>query len=457
MSLMMKTPPLAIHGAAVYPYSPELHARYKLESRFEDEFEVCIKRESELWLPRRFAGPGETIDLRTKGVSHEFTTNFTASNPDQARVVGEMRNLLTLGRSHIVQAPTGYGKTYVGAAAVGHVQRRALILTTKEDLMGQWREALRNVLDLPDSMIGDWRGDVMPNPEQPIAIGLVQSVLKGPARYPKWMFDQWGLVIADEVHRMGADQFSQAMWWLPAELRLGLSATPYRKDGKEIVFHAHIGDIEVIGEQETLIPKVIVEHMPWKCPRRARKVNGKLVIDRVPHKAGRTMHILKSIEQCEKTTIKVTKFVRLAYAKGRTIVVFSDTMNHLKVLRASILKSGVKEEDTGWYVGLDSGVYTGGKKEKEKQRDKAKTAKVMFATYKMCSEGTNIPWLDTAVLAAPRGDVNQIVGRIRREYPGKQEPLVYQPAYMDSPVFASYVGQNLKWYQSLGAKVLVYR
>lgn len=458
MSLLMKTAPLAMHGGAVYPYSQELADRYHLESRFEEPYDLCLQQGSELWLPRRLA-PAGGADLREDGKAYSFKVKFTPKHADQARVVAESCNLLTVGKSHIVQAPTGYGKTYVGARLAGHVGRYTLALTTKEDLLNQWRKAARDVLGLPDDLIGEWRGDVLPRPDQPFVVALVHSVMKGFDRYPAWLFKQFGFVICDEVHRMGADQFSQAMWWLPARLRLGLSATPSRKDGKDVVFISHIGDVDVIGTQETLIPKVIMEHMPWKCPRRTvmDKKTKKIKLERVPHKAGRTMHILKTIASDVATTVKIAKFTRLAYEKGRTTIVFSDTMDHLRILRASILKSGVPESDTGWYVGLDSGVYFGSKVQREKTREQAKIKRVMFATYKMCSEGTDIPWLDTAVLAGPRGDVNQIVGRIRREYEGKKEPLVYHPVYKDSPVFSSYAATCLRWYKSLGAKVLVYR
>lgn len=456
---LYSTPPLIMHGGAVFPWSQLLQDRYTVEDRFEEEYELFTRQGDELWLPRRLATGTPELDLRTAGIPAEYAVTFTAKHEDQARVVAESKNLITLGRSHIVQAPTGYGKTYVGCALIGHTQRRALVLTTKEDLIKQWREAARNTLGLTDDQIGEWRGDVVPQKHQPFVIGLVHSVLKGPARYPQWMFDQFGVVMADEVHRMGADTFTQAMWWLPARLRLGLSATPYRKDGKDVVFQSHIGDIEVVGEQETLIPTVIMEHTAWKCPRRIvkDKKTGRERMERVAHKPGRVMHIVKTMAVDTRRNVLVAKFVRLAYEKGRTIVVFADTMEHLKAMRVAILASGVKEKDTGWYVGLDADVYEMPRKQREAAREKAKLARVIFATYKMFSEGTDLPWLDTCVLGSPRGDVNQIVGRIRREYPDKKVPLVYDPVDMDSSVFAAYAKNRMNWYSSLGAKVNVYR
>lgn len=455
----IKDTPTLLHGAAVYPYCAKLADRFTLEDRFEEEFCLFRKDGEDIWLPRRFAATAPEVDLRTDGLPADFANHFEPRNSDQARVVNEMCTLLAAKRSHIVQAPTGYGKTYIGCAAAAFVNRHTLVLTTKEDLMGQWREAARNVLGLTDDQIGEWRGDTVPHESQPFVVALVHSVLKGPTRYPEEVFKRFGFVIPDEVHRMGADQFSQAMWWLPARLRMGLSATPYRKDGRDVVFRSHIGDIEVVGEQETLIPKVIMEHTGWKCPRRIVRhpTTKKESLQRVPHKAGRTMHIFKHMAQDVVRNVKMTKFVRLAYEKDRDIIVFSDTMAHLQVMYDYIVKSGVPKHDIGWYVGLDAKVYSGSKKDREGQREAAKVRRVKLATYKMCSEGTDIPWMDTCVLGAPRSDVNQIVGRIRREYEGKKVPLVYDPVDSDSPVFASYAAQRIKWYRSLGATLKMYR
>lgn len=467
MGLMMKTPPLAVHGAAVYPFSEALRDRYILDSAFggdgkEDDgtFELGMRHGDEYWLPRGCAGQGPTQDLQEDGEHYAYKVTFEPQHDDQARVVAEMLMHLDEGTSHIVQAPTGYGKTYLGAVAIGHLQKSALILTTKEDLMPQWREALRNVLGLTDDQIAYWRGDKTPPPEAPVVVALVQSVLKGPVRYPEWMFKGYGLVISDEVHRMGADTFTSAMWWLPARLRLGLSATPKRSDGKDVVFHNHIGPVLVVGQQETLVPKVIMEHMPWKCPRRAKKnkKTGKVMIARIPHKAGRITHMLPFIANDRATSIKIAKFMRLAYIRGRCNVVFADTMQHLHALHDIAIEYGVKPADIGWYVGLTADVYKHlPAKQRSDFRDGQAKKKLIFATYKMCSEGTNKPWWDTATLAGPRGDINQIAGRIRRHWEGKQDPLLYIPVYRDSPVFSSYANNAIKWLKSIGAVVKVYR
>ena len=116
------------------------------------------------------------------------------------------------------------------------------------------------------------------------------------------------------------------------------------------------------------------------------------------------------------------------------------------------------DEDIGYYVGVTSGgasPYTGNLKERKRQRDQAKAKPVILATYAMASEATDIPWLDACVLATPRSDVVQIIGRIRREYPDKKQPVVLDLVDDDSRIFKAYWVKRYRWYKSLGCEIKV--
>ena len=39
---------------------------------------------------------------------------------------------------------------------------------------------------------------------------------------------------------------------------------------------------------------------------------------------------------------------------------------------------------------------------------------VLFATYQLVSEGTDIPTLNTLIMASPKKEVEQVIGRIQR-------------------------------------------
>jgi superfamily II DNA or RNA helicase len=100
----------------------------------------------------------------------------------------------------------------------------------------------------------------------------------------------------------------------------------------------------------------------------------------------------------------------------------------------------------------DMAYYVGGMKEKE--RALAKQKRVLFATYAMTAEATDIPRLDTAVLATPRANVLQPVGRILREYEGKPQPVVYDLVDTSIPLLMGYKSKRQTEYFKLKATIL---
>ncbi len=382
-----------------------------------------------------------------------YDHRFTPRTPEQARVSERGRQMLLDGRSFILRAPTGWGKTVVGCSLISAPQRRTLVITTKEDIIKQWVDAAIKVLGLARDDVGLWCGDSVPRDDQPLVVGLVQSIMKGPERYPGVDYASFGLVVCDEVHRMGAEHFSQAMWWFPGRLRLGLSATPYRKDGREQVFLGHIGQVELTATQQTLVPRVVVRSSDWRVPRVVR--DGKLI--RLPHTAGKLGHVNKLLGRHEPRNRMIARFVFTAYGRGRNTVVFSDSIDHLRRLHAAFRAHGVRDADIGYYVGITQGgvdsVYAGGKKDRVAQREADKLKRVVLATYQMASEATDVPQWDTCVLAVPRSDVVQIVGRIRREHPGKGIPVVLDILDADSPIYERFHRSRVRWYRSIGCDI----
>jgi hypothetical protein len=96
----------------------------------------------------------------------------------------------------------------------------------------------------------------------------------------------------------------------------------------------------------------------------------------------------------------------------------------------------------GMYVGATT-VAERATREREKHRP------ILFTTYAMMGEGTDIDWLDTCILA----QVTQPIGRIRRAYPDKKPPIVMDLIDEDSPVFKNYAKSRSRWYASIGCTV----
>jgi RNA polymerase primary sigma factor len=131
------------------------------------------------------------------------------------------------GRRGVVEAVTGTGKTAVGIYAAADAAERGLrcyVLVPGRDLLDQWYSKL--VSELPDLKIGrfgDRWADTLRNHD--VIVGTVQSS----CRNPMLPNGHRGLLIADEVHRYGADKYALALEPAFGE-RLGLTATYERED-----------------------------------------------------------------------------------------------------------------------------------------------------------------------------------------------------------------------------------
>ena len=88
--------------------------------------------------------------------------------------------------------------------------------------MNQWEERIKQFL--PEARIGYFYGPVCDLEDKDIIIGMLQSLsLKD---YKPSLFHDIGFTIFDEVHKVGAEQFSKALLRVSSKYMLGLSATP---------------------------------------------------------------------------------------------------------------------------------------------------------------------------------------------------------------------------------------
>lgn len=447
----MPTKPLAgalsVAAAAVYPYSEELEKFGARVDRYGEKYTVHrvvgAGAHRRVWLPRNYAIKS-TQNYMVEGLDVAFTSNFVPRNVEQGFLPVRAANLLLEGKSFLFESATGSGKTYMAMDIIARVGKKTIVVVTREDIAEQWAIAARSVLGLKDSEIGYIQADKYDTSGKKIVIAMIQS-LSRENRYPTTIFQEMGLAIFDECHRVSSEFFSQACYAIPARLRLGLSATPHRKDGRDEVLHAHIGEVRVRGTQMPMIPRVIAISSPWEVPFIRKMTPSGPTMVPLPHSAGKCMHIFKMMSKHKGRNQLIAQFVADAYKKGRTILVQSDLLEHLDTLTMMFQTAGIPPSEIGHYA---RGLTT-------PQREEIKKKRVIVATYAMTKEGVDIAVLDTLVMATPKSDVVQIAGRILRALDGKKEPVVLDIIDWSSSVFNGYWGSRKKWYASLGVEVVV--
>jgi len=441
MNLTISNPPLVIHGSAVFEDSKWLRNRLTFKSPFEEDPIKLYKLlpDGMLGVPRgvvKWHPDDSVLDKRKVGYKVNFDVNWTPRNTNQVKFVTKSVQLLKEGENFIAQAYTGFGKTVCGSVILGDIGRKTLIVVTKEDIRDQWIKGLKMVLGLTDDEIGIIQGKKREVEDKKVVIAMIQTLYKAESKAD---FESFGLILWDEVHRLGADLFQETAWLFPAKLRLGLSATPRRRDGKDVIFLAHIGPVRVKFEGSLYKPRVFKIGTGWSVPHYMK--NGVHIPMR--HEPGKIMHVLKKMSFDADRNHRIVKLLKRAYDAGRIIILFSELKAHLQTLMGYASLEGIPDDDMALYVGGLSAT----------QRMEAQRKQVLFATYAYTSEGSDIPWLDCLFMATPRSNIEQIVGRILREYPDKKRPLIFDFVDFGSLVLKNYSISRDRFYKKIDSDI----
>jgi superfamily II DNA or RNA helicase len=244
--------------------------------------------------------------------------------------------------------------------------------------------------------------------------------------------------IVSNCHHMGAEVFSRCMMKVNTTYTLGLSGTMERKDGLTKVFEMFIGPVvhkeKTESEHSVLVKGIVynVDDEEFNETQYDYKGNPKFstMISKLCSYNHRSEFILR-IVQAELELNPEQQIMILAHNKS-LITYLHDAIDHRKIGGGSV------------------GYYIGGMKEAALKQSESK--KIIIATYAMASEGLDIKTLTSLILASPKTDVCQSVGRILRQK--HSSPLVID--IIDShDIFMSQWYKRRKYYKSQNYKILV--
>jgi superfamily II DNA or RNA helicase len=232
--------------------------------------------------------------------------------------------------------------------------------------------------------------------------------LAGTRKYPA-LFYRWpGLMIVDELHRIGAASWAPTPGLFPAKWRLGITATPRRKDGADKVFFYHVGKKLFIAKEKRLGFKV-------------RRVNTKFKLVKTSNfNSNLAPPSLILTFLCASTFRNqvICEQLVLAVQAGRKILVLSERLKHLHDLEEMFRGMWTPDKGNKPTIGYHVGGMT------EDALSAARECDVVLATSQFAAEGLDIPELDTLFLTTPLSDIEQATGRILRPAEGKKDPVV---------------------------------
>ena len=365
--------------------------------------------------------PGFPIDLKWKGTPRKGQEEFWEVF---------LEALSEDGLGAIAPAAGGFGKTVVATKIISRINRTTLVVVHKEKLRDQFVTACETFLGITPGIIQgpncDYKG-------HKVCIAMIQSLYQ--KDYGQDFYNYWGLVVTDETHRIAAPTFLDAIQKIPAKYRIGLTATPRRGDRMEDVFFWNIGDIGAVGRGQYLDCSVYVVEWSPTFPDSAYNFRGRPILGK----------LITALSKDESRTAMICRLVADATRKGRKSIILSDRVAHLEDFKDR-LSRGFRAAGDSYTVEIFG---SGSTKAKVAQRGRAEKADVTLSTWPMLSEGSDLPAKDTIILATPKADVEQAVGRIRRLFKGKKMPMVLD-INDDIPMLKGFARKRLRFFQQPG-------
>lgn len=324
--------------------------------------------------------------------------------PGQREFMAKTHEAATDFYSVLIKAETGTGKTVVSLNEGAELGRRVGILVPLERLMKQWVRQVHDVLGVPMDRIGlvvgpkcQWQRDVV--------IMMMKSVAM--REYPEEFYSGFGTMITDEVHNTGASLNSQVQGLFNARHKLALTATDERRDGSDRVYYSYYGTPAFTQSMKGVPTEV---HTLYHTSSHPITGNSK------------TARLIGLAYDKDRNRI----FSRVAkhwYDKGHCPLFLTEHTRHAEILRKDFLRAGIPENHLGMYTGsmMEGGVSQDITPEYLDWVEKK--ARVIIATFGMMKEGIDIPRLDRGMDCSPRSEFEQVLGRIRRRWDGKDKAV----------------------------------
>ena len=301
---------------------------------------------------------------------------------------------------------TGTGKTVTAVSDAKRLGKRTLFLAHTKELVFQAYDCFKELW--PEVSVGRYVEGYR-EADAHVVCGSIQSIVQNIGAFSP---DDFGYLIIDECHHGTADTYQKIMSYFDPEFTLGLTATPERSDGEDLlsIFQnvAHKLDLKTAVELGTLVPVRCIR-IATNIDLRDVRINGfrynALDLESKIMIPGRNQLIVDTY--CE-------------YVKGKPTVVFCTSVKHAQEL-ASLFQAN----------GVDAHSVSGSTKPAERKRILEQYEQGIIPVLCACdllNEGWDSPHTQVLFMARPTMSKTiymQQLGRGMRKCPGKQFLMVF--------------------------------
>ncbi|GAB4142365.1 MAG: hypothetical protein Fur0037_09530 [Planctomycetota bacterium] len=374
-----------------------------------DSLRSRIQRERRLGLDIDLAEPAKLLTWMKN--SPEYSPSARKLRPYQQQASERLRDaLIDTGRGQLVLA-TGLGKTVIMAETVASLLRdgrvlgnRILVLAHTCPLVDQliqafWFQLPRSV---PTHRFADQE---VPAYWDGIIFATIQSVSNNLDGMP-----EFGLVVVDEAHHIGAATFQAAIDSLRPQMLAGVTATPWRGDGYDIdrllgppLVRVGISEGLQAGYLSDVDYRLLADNLDWEFVQQASRHNYSL------SQLNRRLILPTRDEEAARITAEVFK------NEGRRGgIVYCPSAVHARTFAATLRQFGFQAEAI---------LHETPPRERAKLMSRFRGGGLQFVTVvDLFNEGVDVPDVDMVVfmrVTHSRRIFVQQLGRGLRISPGK--------------------------------------
>ena len=400
--------------------------------------------------PQHIALPRGCLDaalalLKDNGIRCDLQDERYGGEPVDVGFAGTLRTDQALAVSAMLQhdagvlcAPTAFGKTVVAAAIIARRGVNTLVLVHRTDLLKQWQERLQTFLDVDacssKGLVGTIGGGKA-RPTGRVDIAVMQSLSR--QGEVNALVENYGQVIVDECHHLGAASFDAILKRTKAKFVLGLTATPIRRDGQQPIIFMQCGPIRHSAAKPACAP-----HDLTVLPR-SRESPIEL-----PSTAGIQdvfRHLVHDLARTEAIAAEVT----WAFEQGRKVLVLTERTEHLDAIHLAlaarvpppfVLHGRMSKKQRATLIA-------------ELDALAPQAPRILLSTGKLVGEGFDHPALDTLVLAMPvswKGTLQQYAGRLHREHANKTDVRIIDFVDAGHPALLRMWDKRQRGYRAMG-------
>ncbi len=398
---------------------------------------------------------GILYDIQDKrGIGRPIRVSFNGNLRMQQDLAAQELLLYSDG---VLQAATAFGKTVVCSYLISQIKVSTLILLQSKDLLLQWVEELNKFLiideDIPfyetkngkkkrrESVIGVLQGSK--NTLTGIVDVVMVQSLVGKDNLDE-LLDNYGMVIMDECHHAASTTSMEILKRVNSKYVYGVSATPKRGDKLDKIIYMLLGPLRY---KYTALDRAKSQGFGhYFIPRYTRVVDNEKSKENINN-------AYNLIESNEVRNNMIIDDVKECIKKDYTPVVLTRSKNHAKYL-ADKLQTAAMHVFLFYGDNTDKANYE--IKLQLKQIPKNESL-ILIATDKKIGEGFDFPRLDVLMLASPvsfDGRQEQFVGRLNRDYEGKEAVFVYDYVDLHMKYFDKMYRKRLKTYKRIGFSLL---